>query len=165
MGLFPVQGMNILHATRWQNTYIGCSVAELCLTPCDRMNCSMPDFPVLHYLLEFAQVCCPLSRWYHSTISSSVTLFSSSPQSFPGSESFPGSQFFTSGGQKHWSFSFSPSSEYAGLISFRTDWFDLLVVILLLSYVWLFVTPWTAAHQAPMFSAISWSLLKFMSIE
>ena len=48
--------MNILHATWWQNTYIGCSVAELCLTPCDRMNCSMPDFPVLHYLLEFAQM-------------------------------------------------------------------------------------------------------------
>ena len=31
---------------------------------------------------------------------------------------------------KYWSFSFSisPSSEYLGLISFRTDWFDLLAV-------------------------------------
>ncbi|CAI9179497.1 unnamed protein product [Rangifer tarandus platyrhynchus] len=31
---------------------------------------------------------------------------------------------------KYWSFSFSisPSSEYSGLISFRTDWFDLLAV-------------------------------------
>ena len=31
---------------------------------------------------------------------------------------------------KHWSFSFSisPSNEYSGLISFRIDWFDLLVV-------------------------------------
>ena len=29
---------------------------------------------------------------------------------------------------KHWSFSFSPSSEYSWLISFRIDWFDLLVV-------------------------------------
>ena len=31
---------------------------------------------------------------------------------------------------KHWSFSFSisPSSVYSGLISFRTDWFDLLAV-------------------------------------
>ena len=29
---------------------------------------------------------------------------------------------------KDWSFSFSPSSEYSGLISFRTDWFDLLAV-------------------------------------
>ena len=29
---------------------------------------------------------------------------------------------------KCWSFSISPSNEYSGLISFRTDWFDLLVV-------------------------------------
>ena len=29
----------------------------------------------------------------------------------------------------------------------------------------LFVTPWTAAHQAPLFFTISWSLLKFMSIK
>ena len=31
---------------------------------------------------------------------------------------------------KHWSFSFSinPSNEHSGLISFRTDWFDLLAV-------------------------------------
>ena len=64
---------------------------------------------------------------------------------------------------KHWRFSFSPSSEYTGLISFSTHWFDL--VRLLLSYAWLFVTPWAAASQAPRFSAISWSLLKFMSIE
>ena len=42
---------------------------------------------------------CPLSRWCHPTISSSVIPFSSCPQSFPKSESFPKSQFFTSGGQ------------------------------------------------------------------
>ena len=29
---------------------------------------------------------------------------------------------------KYWSFSISPPSEYSGLISFRTDWFDLLAV-------------------------------------
>ena len=29
---------------------------------------------------------------------------------------------------KYWSFSISPSNEYSGLISFRIDWFDLLVV-------------------------------------
>ena len=34
-----------------------------------------------------------------------------------------------------------------------------------LSHVWLFVTPWTAACQASLSSTISWSLLKFMSIE
>ena len=29
---------------------------------------------------------------------------------------------------KYWNFSISPSNEYSGLISFRIDWFDLLVV-------------------------------------
>ena len=42
---------------------------------------------------------CPLSRWCHSTISSSVVPFSSGPQSFPESGSFQMSQNFTSGGQ------------------------------------------------------------------
>ena len=39
---------------------------------------------------------CPLSRWYHPTISSSVAPFSSCPQSFPASGSFQMSQLFTS---------------------------------------------------------------------
>ena len=42
---------------------------------------------------------CPLSRWCHPTISSSVVPFSSCLQSFPSSGYFPVSQFFTSGGQ------------------------------------------------------------------
>ena len=32
-----------------------CSVAKLCPTVCDPMNCSTPGFSVLHYLPEFAQ--------------------------------------------------------------------------------------------------------------
>ena len=43
---------------------------------------------------------CPLSRWCHPTISSSVVPFSSCPQSFPASGSFPVSQLFVSGGQR-----------------------------------------------------------------
>ena len=34
-----------------------------------------------------------------------------------------------------------------------------------LSHIWLFVTPWTAAHQASLSSTISRSLLKLMSIK
>ena len=34
-----------------------------------------------------------------------------------------------------------------------------------LSHVWLFESPWTAAHQASLSFTISWSLLKLMSIE
>ena len=42
---------------------------------------------------------CPLSRWCHLTISSSVIPFSSCLQSFPASGSFQMSQLFPSGGQ------------------------------------------------------------------
>ena len=42
---------------------------------------------------------CPLSRWCHPAISSSVVPFSSCPQSLPASGSFPMSQLFASGGQ------------------------------------------------------------------
>ena len=42
---------------------------------------------------------CPLIRWYHPTISSSVIPFSSCPQSLPASGSFQMSQLFASGGQ------------------------------------------------------------------
>ena len=39
------------------------------------------------------------------------------------------------------------------------------VVVQSLSHIWLFATPWTAAHQAPLSSTISQNLLKFKSIE
>ena len=42
---------------------------------------------------------CPLSRWCHPVISSSVTPFFVCPQSFPASRSFPTDQLFASGGQ------------------------------------------------------------------
>ena len=42
---------------------------------------------------------CPLSRWCHPTISSSVSPFSSCPPSFPASGSFQMSQLFASGGE------------------------------------------------------------------
>ena len=42
---------------------------------------------------------CPLSRWCHPAISSSVVPFSSRLQSFPASGSFPMNKLFTSDGQ------------------------------------------------------------------
>ena len=33
-----------------------CAVTRSCPTLCDPMNCSTPGFPILHYLLEFAQI-------------------------------------------------------------------------------------------------------------
>jgi len=52
---------------------------------------------------------CPLSRWCHPAILSSVVPFSSFPQFFPASESFPMSQLFAWGGQ---SIGVSPSASF-----------------------------------------------------
>ena len=73
---------------------------------------------------------CPLSRWCHSTVSSSVIPFSSCPHSFPASGSFHNESALRIRWPKYWSFSFkiSPSNEHPGLISFRVDWLDLLAV-------------------------------------
>ena len=63
---------------------------------------------------------CPLSRWCHRTISSSVIPFSSRLQSFPASGSFSMSQFFTSGGQ-----SIGASALASVLPMTIQDWFSL----------------------------------------
>ena len=42
---------------------------------------------------------------------------------------------------------------------------SIFVIVQSLSHVWFFMTPWTAAHQGPLFSTISKNLLKLMSIE
>ena len=73
---------------------------------------------------------CPLSRWCHPTIWSSVVPFSSCPQSFPASGFFEMSQFFASGGQSirvSASASLLPMNTQ-GLISFKMDWLDLFAV-------------------------------------
>ena len=104
------------------------SVAQLCPTLCDPMDCSMPGFPVLHHLPELAQthviefvipsnhliLCCPLLL---PSIFSSMRVFSNK---LALHIRWP----------KYWSFSFSisPSNEYSGLISFRIDFFNLLDV-------------------------------------
>ena len=78
-----------------------------------------------------SQICsnsCALSQWCHPKISSSIAPFFSCPQSFLASWSFPMSHLFTAGGQNIGASASAsvPSNDYSGLISFRTDWFDLL---------------------------------------
>ena len=63
---------------------------------------------------------CPLSRWCHPAISSSVTPFSSCPQSFPASRTFPMSQLCTLGGQ-----SIGASASASVLPMNIQDWFPL----------------------------------------
>ena len=97
---------------------------------CDPIDCSMPGFLVHHQLPELIQI--DVHR-----VGDAIQL--SHPLSSPSSPAFNLSQhqgLFSKESvlhirwPKHWSFSFSlsPSNEYSGLISFRIDWLDLLVV-------------------------------------
>ena len=104
------------------------SVTNLCLTLCDPMDCSTPDFPVLHHLLELAQThVCWVSHAIHHLILCRPLLL---PLIFPSVRVFSHEWVLQIRWPKYWSFSFriSPSNEYSGLISFRIDQFDLLTV-------------------------------------
>ena len=63
------------HSTLYQFS----SVAQLCLTLCDPMDCSMPGIPVLHQLPELAQT---LVHWVGDAIQPSHPLLSPSPPAF-----------------------------------------------------------------------------------
>ena len=73
---------------------------------------------------------CLLSWWCHPTISSSVIPLLLPPSICPSIRVFSDDSFLCIRWPNYWSFSFSisPSSEYSGLISFRTDWLDFRVV-------------------------------------
>ena len=105
------------------------SVAHLCSTLCNPMDCSTPGLPVHHQLLEFThthvhrvsdaiQPSHPLSSPFPPTLNlSNIRVFSN--------ESVLRIRW-----PKYWSFSFniSPSNEHPGPISFRMDCLDLLAV-------------------------------------
>ena len=99
------------------------SVAQLCQTLSDTMDCSTPGFPVHHQLPELIQT---HVHWvgdatqpsHPLSCPSAPTLNLSQHRSLLQGVRWP----------NYWSLSFSirPSSEYSGLISFRMDWLDLL---------------------------------------
>ena len=92
------------------------------------MDCRRPGIPILHYLLDFAQI---RIHWVDDAIQPSYPLspLSSHALNLSQCQSFPESTLCI-----RWSkyqslnFSNSPPSEYSGLISFRIDWFDLFAV-------------------------------------
>ena len=106
-----------------------CSFTTLCPTLCDPMDCRTPGFPVLHYLLEFAQT---HVHWVSDAIQPSDPLLSPSPPAFSLSQHpvFSNESVVCIRWPKYWRFSFniSSSNEYLGLICFRMDWLDLLAV-------------------------------------
>ena len=70
-----------------------------CWTLCDPHGLQHARLPCTSLSPGVYSDSCPLSRWCHPTISSSLVPFSSCLRSFPESESFPMSQFFASDGQ------------------------------------------------------------------
>ena len=105
------------------------SVAQLCLTLCDPIHCSLPGFPAHHQHLELAQT-------HVHRVSDAVQ--PSHPLSFPSHPAFNLSQhqgLFKWVSSSHqvakvleFSFNISPSNEHPGFIFYRMDWLDLLAV-------------------------------------
>ena len=109
---------------------IGCySVTQSCPTLCSPMDCSISDFPVLHHLLELAQTHVNESVMpsNHLILSRPFLLL---PSIFSSIRVFSNELALCIRWSKYCSFNFSisPSNEYPGLISFRIDCFDYLVV-------------------------------------
>ena len=100
------------------------SVAQLCLTLCDPMGCSMPGIPGNHRLPEFTEACVHRVSDGNPTITSSVVPFSSCLRSFPASESFQCFGFFASGGQ---SIEVSASASVLPFPLGRTGWISFAV--------------------------------------
>ena len=105
------------------------SVAQSCLTLCDPMNCSTPDFLSITNSWSLLKI-----MSIESVMPSNHLIFC--PPLLPLPSIFPSMRVFSNESAlcirwpKYWRFSFSisPSNEYSGLISFRMNWLDLLAV-------------------------------------
>ena len=105
------------------------SVAQLCLTLCNPMNCLTPGLLAItnsrsSLRLTSIESVMPSD---HLILCRPLLLL---PSIFPGIRVFSNESAPHIRWPKYWSFSFSisPSNEHPGLISFRKDWLDLLAV-------------------------------------
>ena len=101
-----------------------CSVAQSCLTSRTAAHQASLTFTVSQSLLKLISIesvmpCNRLILWRPLLLLPSI---------FPSIRVFSSESLLRSGWPNCWSFSISPSSEYSGLISFTTDWFDLLAI-------------------------------------
>ena len=100
-----------------------------CLTLCDPMDHSTPGLPVHHQLPGFTET---HVHQVGDAIQPSYPWSSPSPPAPipPSIRVFSSESALCIRWPKYWSFSssISPSNEHPGLISFRIDWLDLLVV-------------------------------------
>ena len=86
----------------------------------------MPGSPVLHHLPDLLKLMSIESVMpsNHLILCRPLLL----PSIFPNIRVFSNKSVLHIRWPKYWSFSFSLSNEYSGLISFRIDWFDLFAV-------------------------------------
>ena len=123
----PNWAPDFLHIFSFSNQFS--SVAQLCPTPCNPMNCSTPGLPVHHQLLEFTQT--HVHR-VNDAIQPSHPLSSPSPLAPNPSQHQSLFQWVNSSHEVakvlEFSFSIIPFKEHPGLNSFRMDWLDLLSV-------------------------------------
>ena len=130
--MIPISSLScsfyIRHITEIGLLLLGCSVAPSCRTFWDPMDCSTPDLTVPQYHTEITQV---HVHWIGDAIQPFQPL-SPSSSAFNLSQHQGLLQWASSWHQvaevSEFSFSTSPSNEYSGLISFRTDCFDLLAI-------------------------------------
>ena len=103
------------------------STAKSCPNLCNPTDSSTPGFPILHIAQSFLKLMSTESVMpsNHLILCYSLLLL---PSIFPSIKVFSHDLALHIRWPKCWSFNFSisPSNEYSGLISFRTDWFDLL---------------------------------------
>ena len=106
-----------------------CSVAQSCLTLWDPMDCSRQaslSFTISRSLLKLMSIQSVMPS-NHLVLCRSLLLL---PSILPSTRVFSNELDLCIRWPKYWSFSFSisPSKEYSGLTSFRSNWFDLLAV-------------------------------------
>ena len=143
---------SVANSHTWLSDFQFSSVAQSCPTLYDPMDCSMPVLPVItnsRSLLKLISI---------ESVMPSNNLILCHPRLLPSN--FPSIRVFSNESAvgirrpNYWSFSFSksPSNEYSGLISFRMDWLDLLVVQGTLE----------ESSPTPQFKSISSSALRFL---
>ena len=147
-----VEGKHNGNSERFHNQLVCCcSVTKLCPALCNPMDCSIPGFPVLHYLPEIAQT---HVHGVDDTIQTSHPLFPPSPPAFI----FPSIRIF-SNDVYVWVLFCLPETIITLLTGHQIRSDQSLSCVLFSTY------PWTAAFQASLSFTISQSLLKLMSVE
>ena len=127
------------------------SITQSCPTLCDPMDCSTQGFLSItnsQSLLKLTSIELVMPS-NHLIFCCSLLL---PPSIIPSTRVFSNESVLHIRWPKYWSFSFSisPSNEYSGLISFRTDWFDLHAV------------QGTESSPTPQFKSINSSVLSFL---